>query len=701
VSIVSRRAFLKLSGGLVLGLHLPARAQSGSQEINAWVLVQSNELVIIRYARSEMGQGSMTSAAQLVAEELDCDWRRVRIEYADSNEQLRRKRIWGPMAAAGSRTIRESQQILRTAGASAREMLVAAAARGWGVAASECRAAAGVISHPPSGQRTTYGRVAASAARLEAPKDVTLKAASDWKIAGKPIPRVDIPDIVAGAARYGIDTQLPNMVYAAVAQCPVLGGRVRSVDDAAVRGRRGVLRVLAMGDFVAVVADNSWRAAEALRALPIVWDNGNNERFSSDVIWRYLRRGLDADAAATVMKSEGEPEAAIVQAERVLESEYAAPFLAHATLEPPGCTAVVKGGQVDLWISTQDAEATHAAAAEAAGVAPANVYVHRTPCGGGFGRRLAQDYTRQGVAIAKALGGVPVKMMWTREEDFRHDQYRPASLVRLRAGLDEAGYPVSLLCRVAAPSLKDVDPTAALSDQPYWIPHQRVEYVPRDTPVPVGYWRGVAHSQNPFARECFIDELAAAAGVDPLDYRLRLLPRSGRERPILEAAAKAAGWSAAPPPGLYRGLAVTEAFGSYTAAVAEVSASGKKIDLKRLVLAIDPGQVVNPDNVVAQMQGGAAFMLSALFWGEITVKDGRVEQSNFHDHRFLRLAEMPRIEVVLAPSGGFWGGVGEAGVAAVAPAVANAIFSATGERVRSLPLKNAGFDLAQEQSRVP
>jgi isoquinoline 1-oxidoreductase beta subunit len=580
-------------------------------------------------------------------------------------------------------------------------MLVAAAAQGWGVAAAECRAANGIITHAPSGRRTSFGRVAAAAAKLEAPKQVTLKEASDWKLAGKPIARVDIPDIVTGRARYGIDAQFPGMVYAAVAQSPVLGGRLRAVDDAAVRNRRGVLRVLPMDDFVAVVADNWWRAAEALRALPIVWESGGNERLSTERIQRYLRQGFDADSNASVTKNEGEAEAAIAQAERVFEAEYATPFLAHATLEPPTCTAVVKDGQVDVWTSTQDAEATHAAAAEAAGVAPGNVYVHRTHAGGGFGRRLAQDYTRQGVAIAKALGGVPVKMIWTREEDLQHDQYRPASLVRLRAGLDEAGYPVGWHCRVAAPSLKDVDSTAALADQPYWIPHQRVEYVARNTPMPVGYWRGVAYSQNPFARECFIDELAQAASRDPLDYRLHLLPGTAKERAVLQAAAKAAGWESAPPQGLHRGLAVTEAFGSYTAAVAELAVSEKKIDLKRLVVAIDPGHVVNPDNVVAQMQGSAAFMLSALFWGEITLKDGRVEQSNFHNHRLLRLSEMPAIDVVLAPSGGFWGGVGEPGVAAIAPAVANAIFSATGEPVRSLPLKNAGFDLLQGPGRVP
>jgi isoquinoline 1-oxidoreductase beta subunit len=695
VTGVSRRAFLKLSGSLALGFHLPALAQATQEpnEINAWVVVQANGLVVIRYARSELGQGSMTSAAQLVAEELDCDWRRVRVEYADANQQLRRKRIWGPMASAQSRTIRDSQEALRQAGAAAREMLVAAAAQAWRVAPGECRAAGGVVAHPPSGRRTTYGRVAGAAAKLEPPRDLKLRAPSAWKIAGKAVPRVDIPDIVRGQQRYGVDTQLPGMVHAAVAHAPVLGGRVRSVDEAAVHGRRGVLRVLALGDFVAVVADNWWRAAQALAALPVEWEPGGNDGLSSERLDRYLRQAFDADAAASVARSEGEPQAAIAQAERVFESEYATPFLPHLTLEPPTCTAVVKDGQVDLWVSTQDVEAAHAAAAAAAGVAPENVYVHRVQAGGGFGRRLAQDYTRQGVAIAKAMDGVPVKMMWPREEDLRHDHYRPANVVKLRAGLDDVGYPVGLECRVASPSLRDADPVATLADAPYWIAHRRIEHVARDTAVPVGYWRGGAHSQNPFARECFVDELAHAAGHDPLAYRLHLLPAGAKERAVLEAAARSADWDKAPPHNVHRGLAVSDAAGSYTAAIAELSVSARKVDLKRLVVAIDPGHVVNPDNVVAQIQGAAAFALSALFWGEITVRDGRVEQSNFHDQRLLRLAEMPAIEVVLAPSGGFWGGVGEAGVAAIAPAVVNALFAATGERVRSLPLKNAGFDL--------
>lgn len=694
MSALSRRSFLKAAGALVLGVHLPARGQAGRGEINAWVMVLPNEQVIIRYARSEMGQGSMTAAAQLVAEELDCDWRRVRVDYADSNEQLRRKRVWGPMSSAGSRTIRESHEILRNAGAAAREMLVAAAAKGWGVAPADCRAAGGVITHAASGRRTSFGRVAAIAAKLEPPKQIVLKPQADWKLAGKPLARVDIPDMVTGRTRYGVDTQLPGMVYAAIAQCPVPGGRVRSVDEAPARGRRGVLRVLAMDEFVAVIADNWWRAAQALQALKIDWDGGANAALSSEAVRRELSGAFEADTAARVTKSEGEVDKALGQAVRVLEAEYATPFLAHATLEPPSCTAVVKDGQVDVWTSTQDAEATHAAAAAAAGVAPENVYVHRTQAGGGFGRRLAQDYAAQGVLIAKALNGVPVNLIWTREEDLQHDQYRPASLVRLKAGLDEAGNLMALQCRVAAPALKDVDATAALADMPYSIAQLRIEHAVRTTAVPVGYWRGGAHSQNPFVRECFIDELAHAAKRDPLEYRLGLLHAAVKERAVLEAAAKAAGWRTPPPEGLHRGLAVTEVRGSYTAAVAEISLRGKKIELKRLVIALDPGRMVNPDNVVAQVQGGAAFALSALFWGEVTFKDGRVEQSSFSDYRLLTLAEMPPVEVLLAPSGGFWGGVGEAGGAAVAPAVANALFFASGERIRSLPLKKAGFDLS-------
>jgi isoquinoline 1-oxidoreductase beta subunit len=711
--MTTRRDFLKISaatgGGLALGLQLPsalAQSNGAPPEVNAWVVIRPDDTVIIRYARSEMGQGSMTAAAQLVAEELECDWNKVRVEYADTNAQVKRKRVWGDMAAVGSRTIRQSQDYLRKAGASAREMLIAAAAQGWGVNAGECSAANSVITHGSSGRKTTYGRVADKAAKLEPPKEVALKDPKNWKIAGKPIKRVDIPDIVTGRVRYGIDAQLPGMVYAAIAQCPVFGGKVKSVDAAKIEKRRGIVKVLPMDDFVAVVADNWWRAKEALKELPIEWDLGANANASSASIMEFLRAGL-TDSNFVTAKRNGDTDEGVKGAAKVLEAEYYTPFLAHVTLEPQNCTAVVKDGRVDVWTSTQNAEATHAAAAAVAGVPLENVYVHRAQLGGGFGRRGAQDYTRQGVAIAKAMQGTPVKMVWTREEDMQHDNYRPVSLVSFKAGLDGSGDLVSWYSRVSAPSIVatllklplkegiDTQAVASFADQPYNIPNVRVEYTQRNPHVPVGFWRTVGHSQNPYMRESFIDELAQAAGKDPYEYRMAMLPRDAKEYGVLEATAKAAGWGKPLAQGMHRGLAVTEAYGSYTAAVAELSVNEKNVvDIKRLVIGIDPGYAVNPDNILAQMQGSAVFMLTAMFWGEITIKDGRVEQSNFNDHRMMRLRDMPKVEMVLVPTGGFWGGIGEPGQAAIAPAVCNALFAATGKRIRSLPLKNHGFELA-------
>jgi len=709
--MTTRREFLKISaatgGGLTVGFHIPFAngQQLITPEINAWVLVRADDTVIIRYARSEMGQGSMTSAAQLVAEEVGCDWKKVRVEYADTNAQVRRKRVWGDMAAVGSRTIRNSQEYLRKGGATAREMLVAAAAQGWNVQPSECTVSSGVISGP-GGRKTTFGKVAHAAAKLPPPQDVKLKDPKDWTIIGKPIPRLDIPDIVTGRIRYGIDAQLPGMVYAAIAQCPVFGGKVKSVDAAKVQSRRGVLKVLPMGDYVAVVADNWWRAKEALKELPIQWDFGANASVSSDSIKQFLRAGLDAESDVVVAKQAGEVNEAL-KTGKVLEAEYYTPYLAHVTMEPMGCTAVVKEGRVDVWTSTQNAEASHATAAATAGVPLESVFVHRTQLGGGFGRRGgAQDFVRQGVQIAKAMEGTPVKMLWTREEDMQHDFYRPVSLVRFKAALDADGKPVAWYSRVSAPSIiatllklplkEGIDPqaVASIADQPYQIANVRMEYAQRNPHVPVGFWRTVGHSQNPFMRESFMDELAHAAGKDPYEYRMELLPESARERKILEATAKAANWGTPLPAGVHRGVASTEAYGSYTAAVAELAVNGNVVDIKRIVLGIDSGYVVNPDNVIAQMQGSTVFMLTAMFWGDITIKEGRVEQSNFHDHRMMKLREMPKVEVVMAPTGGFWGGIGEPGQASIAPAVCNALFAATGKRIRSLPLKNDGYDIA-------
>jgi isoquinoline 1-oxidoreductase beta subunit len=718
---VSRREFLKQSaaigGGLAVGagpLGVFAQKAGEGVEINAWVLVRPDDGIVIRYARSEMGQGSMTSAPMLVAEELECDWKRVKIEYASANANVKRKRAWGDMASVGSRTIRNSQEYLRKAGATAREMLVAAAAKQWNVPASECTAQSSFITHGPSKRRVSFGKVAEAAAKLDAPKEVKLKDPKEWKLIGKPIKRVDIPDTVMGRQRYGIDTQLDGMLYAAIAQCPVFGGKVKSMDSSKVEGRRGIVKVLNLETFVAVVADNWWRAKEALRDVHVDWDVGANGNASTATLMEFYRGGLDAKEDIAVARKDGDFDAAFAAAGKKLEAEYFTPYLAHSCMEPMGCTAVVKDGKVDVWTSTQNAEASLATAAAVAGVPLENVEVHRTQLGGGFGRRGGgQDFVRQGVAIAKAMAGKPVKMLWSREEDTQHDLYRPASLVRMKAGLDASGNPVAWYSRVASTSIistllhlplkpplapaEGVDPQAVASifDLPHAIPNVRVEYAQRNAFVPVGFWRTVGHSQNPFVRESFMDELAVAAGKDPFEYRRALLAKSPKDLGILEATAKAAGWGSPLPAGTFRGIAQTEAYGSYTSVVAELSVDkNSEVKIHRLVLGIDPGYAVNPDNIQAQMQGSAVFMLTAMFWGEITIKEGRVEQSNFHDYRMMKLREMPKVEVVLAPSGGFWGGVGEPGQASIAPAVCNAIFAATGKRVRSLPLKNHGFTLA-------
>ena len=717
----ARRRFLKQSaaigGGLSVGFNIPgalAQKPGAAVEINAWVVIRPDDAIIIRYARSEMGQGSMTSAPMLVAEELECDWRRVKIEYASANANVKRKRAWGDMASVGSRTIRNSQEYLRKAGATAREMLIAAAAQQWGVPASECSASNSFITHGAGGRRLSFGKVADAAAKLEPPKDVKLKDPKDWKLIGKSVKRIDIPDTVVGRQRYGIDVQLPGMLYAAIAQCPVFGGKLKSMDASKVEGRRGIVKVVPLETFVAVVADNWWRAKGALRDVHIEWDVGANGNVSSASLMEFYKGGLDVQSDVATARKDGDFDQAFGSAERKIEAEYYTPYLAHSCLEPMGCTAIVKDGKVELWTSTQNAEASLAVAAATAGVPLENVEVHRVQLGGGFGRRGgAQDFVRQGVAIAKAMEGTPVKMLWTREEDTQHDFYRPASLVRMKAGLDGSGKPVAWYSRVAATSIFEtlarvplkrpfapadgVDPqsVASLYDLPHAIPNVKVEYAQRTAHVPVGFWRTVGHSQNPFVRESFMDELANAAGKDPYEYRRALLANSPKDLGILEATAKAAGWGQPLPAGVFRGIAETEAYGSYTSAVAELSVDKNgEVNIRRLVLGIDPGYAVNPDNIQAQMQGSSVFMLTAMFWGEITIKEGRVEQSNFHDYRMMRLREMPKVEVVLAPSGGFWGGVGEPGQASIAPAVCNAIFAATGKRVRSLPLKNLGLTLA-------
>ena len=712
---INRRGFLQVSASataaLSLGFSLPAHTQSKQpQEVNAWIDIHTDESIVIRYARTEMGQGSRTSAPMLIAEELEVDWKKVRIEDVQAHDNLKRKRAYGDMASVGSRTIRNSQDYLRKAGASARMMLVQAAAQRWGVAESECQAVLGKVVHTATKKSLSYGQLAADAAKLTPPKDVALKDPSTWTIAGKSIPRVDIHDIVTGKIRFGVDTQLPGMLHAAIAQSPVFGSKAVSIDSSKVDNRRGIVKVLNMGEFVVVVADNWWRAKEALRDVSIEWESSKYAQVNSAGLMKLYREGLSQTDAA-VARQDGSALATLAQAHKVIEAEYYTPYLAHATLEPMVCTAWLQDDQLQIWVSTQNPESSLAAAASTADVPQENVKVFAMQIGGGLGRKSPQDFTRQAVAIAKALPGKPIKLMWSREEDTQHDLYRPASLVKVRASLKPDGKPEALHIRVSAPSIfaqllrmplqngVDAQAVASLNDHPYDIAHCLVDFAQRSAHVPVGFWRTVGHSQNPFVRECFLDELAIAAGTDPLAYRLSLLPnneKANRDRGILQAVAKAADWDKPLPAGVFRGIAETDGYGSYTACVCEVSVNAKsEVRIHRIVIGIDPGYAVNPDNIQAQLQGSVVHGLSAIFWGEMTVKDGRIEQSNFHDYRLMRMNEMPKVQTVIAASGGFWGGVGEPAQAPLAPALGNALFAATGKRIRSLPLKNHGLSLVK------
>ncbi|MGE5615645.1 MAG: xanthine dehydrogenase family protein molybdopterin-binding subunit, partial [Bacillota bacterium] len=580
------------------------------------------------------------------------------------------------------------------------EMLVSAAATQWNVPASECTVEKGVITHAPSKRKVSYGKVAAQAGKMEAPNEPKLKDPKDWQVAGKSVPRFGTTDKVLGKPIFASDVELPGMLRASIVQCPVFQGRVKSVDDAEARKMRGVKGVVKESDFVAVVADNWWRANQAAKKLRIEWDNGKNGNASSETILAMLKEGLQDPKPASARKI-GDTDAALASAAKVVEAEYYSPYLNHATMEPMTATAwFKKDGSLDVWPATQNAEAAMAVASETSGIALEKVEVHKPLLGGGFGRRgSAQDFVKQAVLIAKDFPGTPVKLIWSREEDMQHGLYRPASLVKMKAGLDAQGQVVAMKTTIACPSilaflrpeaLKDgIDFTAVrtFSDAPYTIPNQQVDYAMRNGHVPVGFWRAPG-LQNSFYRECFVDELAQAAGKDPLEFRLAMLKPDDKNRLVLQACAKAAGWGTPLPKGVGRGIAQSDGFGSYTAMVAEVSVDPKgAIKVHRVVFAIDSGYVVNPDACVAQAEGNVIFNLGQLVQAN-TVKDGRIVESNFHDFPLPRISEMPKVEVVLAPTGGFWGGHGEPGALNVVPAVLNAVCAATGKRIRSLPLKD-------------
>jgi len=714
---LSRRRFLQasaaLSGGLVVGFGLPLSRETAAQgaapdEINAWVVVNPDDTVVIRIARSEMGQGTLTGLAQLVAEELDCDWAKVRTEFPTPGQNLARKRVWGNFSTGGSRGIRDSQDYVRKGGATARVMLVQAAAEAWKVPVAECVAAKGVITHSPSGRTTTYGKVAAAAAKHAPPADVALKDPKDWKIAGRRLARLDTVDKTNGALVYGIDLTLPGMLNAAIRDCPVFGGKVRSVDDKAALAKPGVKKVVRVGDSaVAVVADTWWHAKRGVDALAIDWDYGDNATASSAAFAAVMKAGLDAKDAA-VGNENGDALAALAAAPKKVEAVYSFPHQNHATMEPMNATARWTAERCEVWTPTQNGEAALAAAAEAAGLPVEKCDVHKTLLGGGFGRRGAvQDWVRQAVLIAKEMPGTPIKLAWSREEDMTHGRYHPITQCKLTAGVDAQGNVTALHMRISGQSIiagifpqnikdgKDpavfqgLNPSGPEGALGYSIPNLRIDHAMRNPHVPPGFWRGVNLNQNALYLECFIDEVAHATGQDPLALRRKLMAGHPKHLAVLNAVAERVGWGKPAPKGVYRGLAQTMGYGSYVAACAEVSVSDNgALKIHRIVAATNPGHAVNPQQIEAQVEGSFAYGLSAMLYGECTVKDGRIEQTNFDTYRILRMDEMPAVETIVMPSGDFWGGVGEPTIAVAAPAVLNAIYAATGKRIREMPLKN-------------
>jgi isoquinoline 1-oxidoreductase beta subunit len=683
-------------------------------EINAWVVVKPDDIVVIRIARSEMGQGTLTGLAQLVAEEMDCNWAKVSTEYPTPGQNLARNRAWGNFSTGGSRGIRESHDYVRKGGATARMMLVQAAANEWQVPAAQCRAANSVITHTPSGRTTTYGKVAEAAAKLTPPDSVTLKDPKEWKLAGKRMARLDTVDKTTGAQIYGMDLKLPGMLNAAIKDCPVFGGKVKGFNAAEIEKRPGVKKVVQVGDSaVAVVADTWWRAKTALDALQIEWDNGPNANVSSASIAETLKAGLDANDAV-VGNQNGDARAAIASAARKIEAVYSYPYQNHATMETMNATARFTPERCEVWTPTQNGEAALAAVSEESGLPPAKCEVYKLHLGGGFGRRGAvHDWVRQAVAIAKEMPGTPVKLIWSREEDMLHGRFHPVTQCKLTAGLDEKGNVTGLHMRISGQSImaavfpqnikdgKDPlvfqglnapGPEASIG---YSFPNLLIDHAMRNPPVPPGFWRGVNLNQNAIYLECFLDEIAHATKQDPLALRRKLMADHPKHLAVLNAVAERIDWNKPAPEGVFRGLAQTMGFGSYVAACAEVSVSKEgKLTIHRIVAATDPGHAVNPQQIEAQVEGSFVYGLSAALYGECTVKDGRMEQQNFDTYPVLKMDQMPKVETIVKASGGFWGGVGEPTIAVAAPAVLNAIFAATGKRIRNLPLKSQSLQKA-------
>jgi isoquinoline 1-oxidoreductase beta subunit len=703
----SRRSFLKagaaVGGGLLLSLRLPFggdRAEAADSEAfapNAFIRIGRDGQIVLVMPYVEMGQGTYTSIPMLIAEELEVDLRQVRLEHAPPNEKLYVNPLLGVQATGNSNAVRAAWQPLRTAGATARTMLIAAAAERWKVDPASCRARSGVVFHEASGRKATYGALAADAARMQVPEKVALKRHEDFKLIGTPAKRLDTPSKVNGTAVYGIDVRPPGFKIATLAQSPVFGGRVKSVDDTAAKAVPGVRQIVRLDDAVAVVGDHMWAAKQGLAALKIEWDDGPHAKLTTEEVARELEAATLKPGA--VAQNIGDADSAMASAATKVEAIYQVPFLAHATMEPMNCTVHVRQNGCEVWVGNQALARAQAAAAKTAGLPLDKVIVHNHLIGGGFGRRLEADGVVRAVEIAKQVEG-PVKVVWTREEDIQHDMYRPYFYDRLSAGIDGNGMPVvwrhrfagsSVIARWLPPAFKngiDGDTVEGAIDLVYAIPNLRVEYLRVEPPgIPTAFWRSVGPSHNVFVTESFVDELAAVAKKDPVDYRRALLDKSPRAKAVLELAAQKADWGRPLPPRTGRGVSLQHAFATYMAQVAEVEVSKDgAVRVRRVVCAVDCGTAVNPDTIVAQVQSAIMFGITAALYGEITLKDGRVEQTNFDTYAILRMQEAPAVEVHIVRNTEPPGGMGEAGTSAIVPAVANAIFAATGKRLRKMPI---------------
>jgi isoquinoline 1-oxidoreductase beta subunit len=720
---LSRRTFLKFSasvaamagGGLMLGFSVTARGQGDVRKTviggdgvetpqngvfapNAFVQIDTAGKVSLIIPKVEMGQGVYTSIPMLIAEELEVPLDSVTVDHAPPNEKLFTDPLLGGQLTGGSTSIRYAWEPMRRAGATARTLLINAAAQQWQVEPASCHAENGQVIHADTKRSIAYGQLVEAAAKLPVPENVPLKDPKDFKLIGTQAKRLDSPEKVDGSAIFGLDVRLPDMVYAAIVNCPVFGGKLASVDDTAAKKIPGVRQIVKFDNGVAVIGDHTWAAKRGASALKITWNEGAGATVSTKTIFDDLAKASQGNGA--VARKDGDVNNAFSQAKTRIDAVYQQPFLAHATMEPINCTVHVKPDSCEIWVGTQVPTRARDAGAKVTGLPADKIIVHNFLLGGGFGRRLEFDMVTQATKVAKQLN-VPVKVVWTREEDIQHDMFRPAYYDKISAGLDANGKPIawqhrivgsSILSRFAPPAVKNgVDPDAVevAADLPYDLPNQLIDYVrqePRD--IPTAFWRGVGPTRGTWVVESFIDELAVQAKVDPVKYRRDLLGKTPRALNVLNVATQAAGWGNAVPKGQGRGVSVMHAFGSFFSMVADVAIDQGEVRVTRVVCAVDCGMVVNPNTVEAQISGGIIFAITAALYGEITIDRGRVQQTNFTDYRILRIHETPPIDVHIVKSSEAPGGIGEPGTAAAIPAVANAIYAATGKRLRQLPVGN-------------